>query len=39
MLNNYVHFKNMIEKAGNPYHMALRLAIAGNVIDFGSQQQ
>jgi uncharacterized protein with ATP-grasp and redox domains len=39
MLNNYVHFRNMIGKSGDPFHTALRLAIAGNVIDFGSQHQ
>ena len=32
-------FEAMIEESDDPFEMALRLAIAGNVIDFGPQNQ
>jgi len=39
MLDFYSDFENMINNADDPFDMAMRLAIAGNVIDFGSQHQ
>lgn len=35
LLARYDEFKACIEKAENPFSTALRLAIAGNIIDFG----
>ena len=35
MLKNYPRLKDKVAKASNPFNFALRLAIAGNVIDFG----
>jgi len=39
MLDLYDDFKEMVQKADDPFDTAMRLAIAGNVIDFGPQQQ
>jgi uncharacterized protein with ATP-grasp and redox domains len=39
MLDMYTEFEEMIERSSNPFDMAMRLAIAGNVIDFGPQDQ
>jgi damage-control phosphatase, subfamily I len=35
MLERYDEFKQMIASSENPFDVALRLAIAGNIIDFG----
>lgn len=35
MLSRYSAFKKMVECSDNPFDTALRLAIAGNIIDFG----
>jgi damage-control phosphatase, subfamily I len=35
MLERYDEFREMVRKSGNPFDTALRLAIAGNIIDFG----
>ena len=35
MLDRYHEFKRMVEVSKNPFDTALRLAIAGNIIDFG----
>lgn len=35
MLEHYHEFKRMVEVSKNPFETALRLAIAGNIIDFG----
>lgn len=35
MLGHYREFKRMVEVSKNPFETALRLAIAGNIIDFG----
>jgi uncharacterized protein with ATP-grasp and redox domains len=39
MLGLYDDFKKMVQQADDPFDMAMRLAIAGNVIDFGPQYQ
>jgi uncharacterized protein with ATP-grasp and redox domains len=39
MLGFYDDFKKMVQQADDPFDMAMRLAIAGNVIDFGPQHQ
>ncbi len=39
MVELYAKFTKMVEQADDPVDMALRLAVAGNVIDFGSQHQ
>jgi uncharacterized protein with ATP-grasp and redox domains len=39
MLGYYDDFKKMVRQADDPFDMAMRLAIAGNVIDFGPQYQ
>ncbi len=39
MLDMYPVFKEIVDQAANPFNAALRLAVAGNVIDFGPQQQ
>ena len=39
ILNLYSEFVNMIKNSYNPFDTALKLAIAGNVIDFGCQHQ
>ena len=38
MLDYYPDLKNLVADAINPFQMALRLAIAGNVIDYGPNQ-
>ena len=35
MLDYYPDLKKLVDEADNPFQMALRLAIAGNVIDYG----
>lgn len=35
MLDNYPELKKIVKKADDPFQMAVRFAIAGNVIDFG----
>ena len=35
LLNRYEEFKKMIQQSENPFNTALRLAVAGNIIDFG----
>jgi len=35
MLDRYSEFKRMVKVSKNPFETALRLAIAGNIIDFG----
>jgi uncharacterized protein with ATP-grasp and redox domains len=35
MLDYYPDLKKLLDEADNPFQMALRLAIAGNVIDYG----
>jgi uncharacterized protein with ATP-grasp and redox domains len=37
MLGQYTEFREMVEQSSDPFDVAMRLAIAGNVIDFGSQ--
>jgi len=39
MLDLYSDFKEMINKSEDSFDVAMRLAIAGNVIDFGPQHQ
>ena len=39
VLELYPKFSRMVERSGDPVDLALRLAIAGNVIDFGAQVQ
>jgi damage-control phosphatase, subfamily I len=39
ILDMYSDFKRMVISAEDPFDTAMRLAIAGNVIDFGSQYQ
>ena len=39
MLDLYDDLKEMVRHADDPFDMAMRLAIAGNVIDFGPQRQ
>jgi uncharacterized protein with ATP-grasp and redox domains len=38
MLDYYPDLKKSVDEADSPFQMALRLAIAGNVIDFGPNQ-
>ena len=38
MLNYYPDLKKQVEQAPDPFQQALRLAIAGNIIDFGPNQ-
>lgn len=35
LLNRYNEFQHMVETSENPFNTALRLAVAGNIIDFG----
>ncbi len=35
MMSKYEEFKNLVLTSANPFDTALRLAIAGNIIDFG----
>ena len=39
MLDLYSSFEEMVDRSPDPFDTAMRLAIAGNVIDFGSQYQ
>lgn len=39
MMDLYAKFERLVRRSEDPFDAALRLAIAGNVIDFGSQQQ
>lgn len=39
MLEHYTEFEKMVHDAKNPFDTAMRLAIAGNVIDFGARRQ
>lgn len=39
LLNRYEEFRNWIETSSHPFDTALRLAIAGNIIDFGPTDQ
>ncbi len=39
MLELYSSFEEMVDMSQDPFDTAMRLAIAGNVIDFGSQYQ
>ena len=39
MLDIYPEFEEMVKASQNPFDIAMRLAIAGNVIDFGPQDQ
>ncbi len=39
MMGRYEEFKNRIHSSENPFDTALRLAIAGNIIDFGPVHQ
>ncbi|MDB4335101.1 ARMT1-like domain-containing protein [bacterium] len=36
LLADYVHWKNYINKSQKPFHTAVRLAVAGNIIDYGA---
>ena len=39
MMDLYPSFKEMVESSEDPFDTAMRLAIAGNVIDFGAKYQ
>ncbi|HDP98859.1 MAG TPA: DUF89 family protein [bacterium] len=39
MLDYYPDLKNLVDEAENPFQMALRFAIAGNIIDYGPNQR
>lgn len=39
MLDRWSEFRDMVDNAEEPFDIALRLAMAGNVIDFGPQNQ
>lgn len=39
LLDLYPEFKKMVQESDDAFYTALRLAVAGNVIDFGSQHQ
>ena len=39
MMDQYPVFKDMVHRADDPFDMAMRMAIAGNVIDFGAKYQ
>lgn len=39
MLDMYSELEEMVDNANDPFDMAMRLAIAGNVIDFGPQDE
>ncbi len=39
MMDLYTKFERLIKRSEDPVDAAMRLAIAGNVIDFGSQHQ
>ena len=36
LLGQYDYFKHVLEKQEDPLHMAAKLAVAGNIIDFGA---
>lgn len=36
LLNNYEHWKDLVDKSDYPLHTAAKLAVAGNVIDYGA---
>lgn len=36
LLDNYDYWKNIVESSENPLYMAAKLAVAGNVIDYGA---
>lgn len=36
LLNNYQHWENIVKQSSNPYYTALKLAIIGNIIDYGA---
>ncbi len=36
LLNKYDYWKSIVEKSTNPLYMAAKLAVAGNVIDYGA---
>ena len=38
-LDLYAEWKQKVAKASNPYDLSLRLAIAGNIMDFGANDQ
>jgi len=39
MMDKYLDFKKIVEDSPDPFETAVRLAIAGNVMDFGSRHQ
>ena len=39
MMDLYAKFERLVKRSEDPFDAAMRLAIAGNVIDFGSQHQ
>lgn len=39
MMDQYEKFDKLVKSSEDPFNVAMRLAIAGNVIDFGSQLQ
>lgn len=39
MMDLYTKFERLVNESEDPFDIAMRLAIAGNVIDFGSQHQ
>lgn len=39
MLNRYTEFEDLVKKSNTPFLTALKLAISGNVIDFGCEHQ
>ena len=39
MLDLYLSLEELVDRSPDPFNTAMRLAIAGNVIDFGSQYQ
>jgi len=39
MMDLYPDFQKIVREAEDPFYTAMRLAVAANVIDFGSQQQ
>ena len=36
LLNRYSHWKNTVKTNGNPLHLAAKLAVIGNIIDYGA---
>lgn len=39
MMDHHKELRAMIDESDDPFNMAMRLAMAGNVIDFGAQEQ